>query len=78
MAEYKINQPDISHYDKLSKITDVTIGGYTVSFDDTGALCAVSFDGNSVLDQCMIGKFMYEVFGSEDFEDVSRSNITHT
>lgn len=77
LAEYKINQPDISHYDKLPKITDVTVGGYTVSFDDTGALCAVSFDGESILDDSMIGKFMYEVFGSEDFKRFQKQYNTH-
>lgn len=78
VAEYKTELPDLSSYKKIEARSGIQAGGYTVSFDETGAICRLEKDGNAVLGQdVVLGRFQYEVFGAEDFSRFQKQYLTH-
>ncbi len=79
VKEYKRERPNMDSYTPCDRQTGLQAGGYTVSFDDTGAISSLYQENRPVFDPSAgpVGSFSYQVFGAEDFERFQNQYLSH-
>lgn len=69
IAEYKRPYPDLSEYIKLDIAKSITINGYTVSMNENGAICELTYKDKVLADQEHLwGSILYEAFSLNEYD----------
>lgn len=78
LDEYKQMPPELDKYELISDIKNIKIGDYNISLNSDGSLGKLLRKENVIFtENDCIGKFVYEVFGSENYAHFQKQYLTH-